>query len=406
MSLNENRRILIVDDNPAIHHDFRKILCPALKRRKELDAAAAELFGNDVPQSEPAEKFELTTADQGEEALQLVRESVQRKSPFSLAFVDVRMPPGWDGVKTVGHLWDVDPRIQVVICTAHSDYSQERMMNALGRNDRWLILKKPFDTIEVHQLAIALTRKWSLSRNAELTMSDLQKMADERASQIAETRDVAMFALAKLAESRDPETGEHLERIRAYTRILAEELSVHGPYCDEIDERFIADLYLCSPLHDIGKVGIPDTILLKPGQLTYHEFEIMKRHTEIGAVALESSMARNVSAGFLSMAVDVTRYHHERFDGTGYLAGLRGTEIPLSARIVALADVYDALTSVRVYKDAFDSEVARTMIEQESGSHFDPAIVEAFQNRFDEFVSVETKLQPRLVDAVAAAPSA
>jgi putative two-component system response regulator len=220
----------------------------------------------------------------------------------------------------------------------------------------------------------------------------LEQTVADRAQDIVDTRDVAVFALAQLAESRDPETGQHLERIRAYCRILAEQLRKEGPYTSLIDEQFVEDIYRSSPLHDIGKVGIPDAILLKPDRLSEREFAILKRHTVIGAGALERAAAHSGCGGFLRMAADIARYHHERFDGTGYPAGLRGFEIPLAARIVALADVYDALTSVRVYKSAYDPEVAQLMIEQQSGKHFDPAVVEAFQARAGEFMELQGML--------------
>jgi putative two-component system response regulator len=209
--------------------------------------------------------------------------------------------------------------------------------------------------------------------------------------ELARTHDVTVFALARLAESRDPETGEHLERVRSYCGILTEELSRAGPYRAEVDAEFVETIYRSSPLHDIGKVGIPDVILLKPGQLSDGEFELMKRHTLIGAEVLAE--AASVTGGrFLKMAADIARCHHEHFDGKGYPSGLCGREIPLAARIVALADVYDALTSTRVYKTAFNAEVARSMIQDESGGHFDPAVVEAFQRRFDDFVAVRERL--------------
>ncbi len=206
------------------------------------------------------------------------------------------------------------------------------------------------------------------------------------------TRDVTVFALAKLAESRDPETGEHLERMRAYSQILAEHLAETGPYTEQIDDEFLKNLYRSSPLHDIGKVGIPDAVLLKPGSLSDEEFAIMKRHTTIGAEALESTAQHASSGGFLAMGVEIARYHHERWNGAGYPTGLAGLDIPLAARIVALADVYDALTSVRVYKSAFDPLVARSMIEQEEAKHFDPAVIEAFHASWDAFQDVQKEM--------------
>jgi putative two-component system response regulator len=389
MSGEANRRILIVDDNESIHDDFRKILCRPAHANKMLDKAAAALFGRSLPEPPSLCEFQLSHAQQAHEGIDLVEQAVSQGRPFALAFVDVRMPPGCDGVETVRRLWAIDPHLQVVICTAHSDYSLEQILERLERTDRLLILKKPFDNVEVSQLAIALTRKWDLARQARLQRDRLEQTVADRAQDIVDTRDVAVFALAQLAESRDPETGQHLERIRAYCRILAEQLRKEGPYTSLIDEQFVEDIYRSSPLHDIGKVGIPDAILLKPDRLSEREFAILKRHTVIGAGALERAAAHSGCGGFLRMAADIARYHHERFDGTGYPAGLRGYEIPLAARIVALADVYDALTSVRVYKSAYDPEVAQLMIEQQSGKHFDPAVVEAFQARAHEFMELQ-----------------
>lgn len=212
---------------------------------------------------------------------------------------------------------------------------------------------------------------------------------EQRLREQKETRDITVFSLAKLAESRDPETGAHLERIRSYSHILATTLRELGHFADEIDDEFLESLYLSSPLHDIGKVGIPDVILLNPGRLSTSEFEIMKRHTTIGAEALDEAAKRSGSGGFLKMAVQIALCHHERLDGDGYPAGLAGDDIPLPARIVALADVYDALTSVRVYKAAFEPGVAKKMIEQQEGKQFDSVVMGAFRAAYDRFRKVE-----------------
>jgi putative two-component system response regulator len=194
-----------------------------------------------------------------------------------------------------------------------------------------------------------------------------------------EGRDLMIFALAKLAESRDKDTGKHLERIREYSRVLANELASTSDFCDVIDQPFIDLLYMTSPLHDVGKVGIPDSILLKPGRLTVEEFDIMKQHTIIGCETLKASADSHPEASFLQMALDITLRHHEKWDGSGYPAGLSGEDIPLAARIVAVADVYDALTTQRCYKDAYSHEKACSIICSSSGSHFDPRIIEAFE---------------------------
>jgi putative two-component system response regulator len=200
-----------------------------------------------------------------------------------------------------------------------------------------------------------------------------------------ETRHAATFALAKLAESRDPETGQHLERIRAYSWILARELAGAD---EEIESSFIENIYLTSPLHDIGKVGIPDSVLLKPDSLTNREFEMMKTHTTLGAETLDATLRQFPEVTYFQMARDIAHSHHERFDGTGYPRGLAGEGIPLSGRIVGLADVYDALTSKRVYKDVLDHPVAKNMIIDENGAHFDPRVVEAFLRAEEQIVGV------------------
>ncbi|MHC4108950.1 MAG: HD-GYP domain-containing protein [Planctomycetota bacterium] len=206
-----------------------------------------------------------------------------------------------------------------------------------------------------------------------------------------ETRDVAIFAMAKLAESRDPETGAHLERIRHYSRLLAEQLSAQDKFARQADGGFVRLIFLTSPLHDIGKVGIPDSVLLKPGRLNDREFEIMKSHASIGAQTLAAAVRQYPSVLFLTMARDIALTHHERFDGGGYPRGLAGEAIPLAGRIVALADVYDALTSKRVYKEAFAHEVARGIILEERGKHFDADVVDAFVAAEAEFVAIRER---------------
>jgi putative two-component system response regulator len=203
-----------------------------------------------------------------------------------------------------------------------------------------------------------------------------------------ETRDIVIFSLARLVESRDLETGHHLERIRHYSKTLALTISKADTPPEEIDGLFLDNIFLTSPLHDIGKVGIPDYILRKPGQLDDMEFEIMKRHSKIGFDTLHEALKKYPKADYLRMSADIARYHHEKFDGTGYPDGLKGDEIPLSARIVALADVYDALVSNRIYRHAYKHDVARAIIESERGKHFDPLVVDAFFMCEREFIEI------------------
>ncbi|MCR4415008.1 MAG: HD domain-containing protein, partial [Thermoguttaceae bacterium] len=203
-----------------------------------------------------------------------------------------------------------------------------------------------------------------------------------------EGRDVMIFALAKLAESRDPDIGAHLERMREYCRVLAEELARHRKYQAEVDGEYVQLIYLTSPLHDIGKVGVPDRVLLKPGRLDPEEFELMKAHTVLGGQTLEAAAQAHPEAQFLAMARDIALTHHERFDGRGYPQGLSGEQIPLCGRITALADVYDALTTKRVYKPGFSHQTARSIILEGCGTHFDPDIVDAFLARESDFLAI------------------
>lgn len=203
-----------------------------------------------------------------------------------------------------------------------------------------------------------------------------------------ETREVAIFALAKLAESRDNDTGAHLERVRAYSRMLSEDMGTQEKFQGQITDEFVHRIFLTSPLHDIGKVGIPDRVLLKPGKLSDDEFNIMKTHTIIGGQTLEAALDQFPNADFLRMARDIAFTHHEKWDGSGYPNGLSEEAIPLCGRIVALADVYDALTSRRVYKDAFTHAKARQILMEGAGKHFDPDVTDSFVRIEDRFIDI------------------
>ncbi len=207
-----------------------------------------------------------------------------------------------------------------------------------------------------------------------------------------ETRDLMIFGMAKLAESRDRDTGSHLERVRMYCRVLAEHLHTTPKFAEVVDLEFCRLIFATSPLHDIGKVGIPDAILLKSDRLTPAEFEVMKSHTTIGAETLDAALREFPGAGFLSMARDIALCHHERWDGSGYPVGLSGEGIPLAARIVALADVYDAMRSARVYKVGQSHAQARETILAGSGRHFDPDVVGAFLATEDRFEQIARQL--------------
>ncbi len=210
-------------------------------------------------------------------------------------------------------------------------------------------------------------------------------------------RAATILGLAKLAEYRDEGTGTHLERIREYSKRLAEEMAKNSRYKTIVTPDYIENIFQSSILHDIGKVGIPDAILLKPGRLTDEEFEVIKRHTTMGGDAIGIIESRIKERSFLHMGKEIAYNHHEKWDGSGYPTGLKGEEIPLSARIVALADVYDALTSKRFYKEAYTHERSKDIIVDLKGSHFDPGIVDAFLILEAEFNMIrEEKLKEEL----------
>jgi putative two-component system response regulator len=213
----------------------------------------------------------------------------------------------------------------------------------------------------------------------------LEELVKEQVEEISASQISTIFALSKLAESRDKETGEHLERIRIYCRMLAEILGGEEPYNGVIDAAFIHNIFNASPLHDIGKVASPDHILLKAGKLTPEEFEIMKKHSLVGANTMEAVHQMYEKNAFTNMGITIARSHHERWDGRGYPDGLKGEEIPLAARIVTVADVYDALRSNRCYKGPFSRDQSRKIIESGSGTKFDPVLVKAFLALEEEF---------------------
>ena len=233
-----------------------------------------------------------------------------------------------------------------------------------------------------------VARSTAQQRQAEAREQELAGHAAE----LVRAHETTAYALTKLVEARDPSTGVHLERVRAYAKLLAVTLS-HAPrWRGTLDERFISAVHTASPLHDIGKVGIADMILLKPGKLTAEETALMRRHATMGGRTLRDIARRGGDNPYIETAYEVAMYHHERWDGTGYPFALPGPHIPIAARIVALADVYDALTSKRCYKPAFSHSEARTYIVEQSGRHFDPEVVEAFLARELDFVRIREAL--------------
>ena len=206
----------------------------------------------------------------------------------------------------------------------------------------------------------------------------LEELVEEKVKEILASQIATIHALVKAAESRDDDTGKHIERTSLFCKLIAEKLYEAGLYPDIIDEEYADHISKASPLHDIGKIGIKDAVLLKHDRLTPEEFEIMKTHVNIGYETLVGAHAAYPDNIFLKIGIEIAKYHQEKWDGSGYMQGLTGENIPLSARIMALSDVYDALRSRRVYKEPFSHEKAYTIIVEGSGSHFDPVLVDIF----------------------------
>ncbi|MDN2662465.1 HD domain-containing protein [Psychromonas sp. 14N.309.X.WAT.B.A12] len=235
---------------------------------------------------------------------------------------------------------------------------------------------------------------------ASLTNSMLDSLQFSQ-NEVKTTRDVAIVSLSALAESRDNETGAHILRTQEYVKALAEQLSLSSKYKELLTPTYIELLYKSAPLHDVGKVGIPDNILLKPDKLTDEEFVIMKGHAQIGADALSIAEKQLGTSSFLQVAKEIAQSHHEKWDGSGYPKQLVGEDIPLSGRLMALADVYDALISKRVYKPAFSHDKAKGIILEGQGTHFDPNIVVAFLEVEDRFVEIAAHFQDSSDDIAA-----
>jgi putative two-component system response regulator len=235
----------------------------------------------------------------------------------------------------------------------------------------------------------------------------LQAQNDSLESQVAARlrenqaiQDVTIRALARLAETRDNETGNHILRTQEYVRTLATRVLTHPRFADQLDEARIALIAKSAPLHDIGKVGIPDRVLLKPGKLTADEWEVMKTHARLGADAIDRALADSREpVTFLTYARQVALHHHERWDGSGYPDGLAGDAIPLPARLMAVADVFDALISRRVYKAPMSADAARAIMAAQRGRHFDPDLLDAFVAGFDDFCAIARSHPDEAADA-------
>ena len=357
--IEERQTILIVDDTP----DNITLLSALLK-----------------------DHYRIKVATNGERALKIAA-----ATPLpDLILLDIMMP-GMDGYEVCQRL-KADPRtadIPVIFLTAKVQVEDEEKGLKLGAVD---YITKPISPpivlarVETH-LTLKNARQFLKDRNAFL-----EAEVRRRTQEVAAIQDVTILAMASLAETRDNETGNHIRRTQHYIRALARKLQTHPRFAHFLNEETIELLFKSAPLHDIGKVGIPDRILLKPGDFTPEEFEIMKTHAAMGRDAiLAAEKYLNAPNSFLRFAREIAYSHQERWDGAGYPDGLAGDDIPLSARLMAVADVYDALISQRVYKAGMPHEQAAAMILEGRGTHFDPDVVDAFLDIADEFQDIAAR---------------
>jgi cyclic di-GMP phosphodiesterase len=366
----EPDKVLMVDDNPT-----------------NLQVLQATLEG---------QGYRLLAARDGASAL-----SVVAKATPDLILLDIMMPE-MDGFEVCQRLKS-DPatfEIPVIFLSALGQTEDKVKGLELGAVD---YITKPFQPEEViarvntHLTLRCLQRQLAVA-NAELRElnEDLEKKVEERSQELLRSRDSIIFAMAKMTEARDDDTGKHLERICKYTGVLAKELAKTDP---SITDGWIRVVVKTAALHDIGKVGVPDGILLKKGRLTPQEREIMETHPAIGGdTLLELREEMGGGGPFLSRAIEITLGHHEKWDGSGYPFGIKGEAIALSARLVAVADVYDALVSERVYKPGMTHEEARGLIQEGAGKHFDPRVVDAFLARQDDFRQITDTMRDDSAD--------
>ncbi len=351
--------ILVVDDNP----DNLTLMSGLLKAR-----------------------YRVKIAIHGEKALTIA----QTDAPPDLILLDIMMP-GMDGYTVCRHL-KANPRtsdIPVIFLTARVEIEDEQKGFELGAVD---YITKP---VSPPILMARVKNHLALRAHANFLRDKsayLEEEINRRTREIRAIQDVTILTLASLAETRDSETGNHIRRTQLYVKIVAEALQSNLRFGTLLTDAYIMTLFKSAPLHDIGKVGIPDHILLKPGRLEPEEFAIMQRHSELGKRAIEQAEEQlGITVDFLQIAKEIAYGHHEKWDGSGYPQGIKGDQIPVSARLMAIADVYDALISRRIYKEGMPHDKAVGIIAEGKGAHFDPDMVDAFMAIAEDFRRIATR---------------
>ena len=358
-ALNSKPTILVVDDTPDNIDLLRAVL---------------------------EDDYRTKIAVNGERALKIAAGSDQP----DLILLDIMMP-GMSGYDVCRAL-KADPstaNIPVIFVTAMSEVADEQLGLALGAVD---YITKP---ISAPLVLARIKTQLGMKRMQDFLRDQnhyLESEVERRVQEVAALQDVTIHAMASLAETRDSETGNHIRRTSHYLKALAEQVRHLPRFRDFLTDKTIELLFKTAPLHDIGKVGIPDHILLKPGRFEPHEMDIMKTHTTLGRDAiLAAERELGIEVDFLKYAKEIAYSHHEKWDGTGYPQGLAGEQIPISARLMALADVYDALISCRIYKDGMRHEDAVRIIAEGRGTHFDADIVDAFLRIQDQFQDISSR---------------
>lgn len=312
------------------------------------------------------DKYNITMAKSGLQSIKIL----QKKRP-DLILMDLKMPE-MDGRETIKRIKQMEKykNIPIIVLTAEVNGEAEVECLEIGAAD---FIMKPF---------VQKTMISRIERTLELERyrKDLEQTIKEKTNEIEEIQQKIVVSFAKIIENRDGITGDHVKRTSGYVKAIVMQLKKEGKFKDILTEQYVHNIYKSAPLHDIGKIGISDNILCKPGKLTMEEYEIMKEHVKIGGEILDEVLTDVESDNYLILAKDMALYHHERFDGTGYPNGLSREEIPFCARIMAVADVFDALTSRRSYKEPVSIDNAFCIMKDLSGKHFDPLIVEAFLN--------------------------
>lgn len=314
-----------------------------------------------------------------------------------LVVLDIRMPniSGYEVAQRVRSI-DGMKDVPVIFISSLSDVEDKIRAFQTGAVD---YITKPFQVAEVLMRVQTHLKMQVMKKDLEKYSHHLEDLVEAQVAdtvrvkdELAQAQSAIILALSKISEARDEDTGKHIDRTRAYCLSICNVLRNKTGYEDVVTNSFIESLSAAAPLHDIGKVGIPDAILLKKGKLTDEEFEVIKTHTLIGSKNLETVLDQYPNNKFVKMGVEIARYHHEKWDGTGYPEGLKGDEIPLSAQIMAVADVYDALRSERSYKPEFSHPKSRDIILNDVGTHFAPVLGEVFEAVEEKLYKISLEL--------------